>query len=730
MLKIGGIKSVDNTSDKNVMAIKLSTYSNKNSVLSILKKESNILHAWEALTLDSLPFLPTGEVLLKPKIGLTLADILNTLNLKNQVTISAEKYYDIYVLNVIDSNSLFNVANSIYESKMVDWCHPNFYVPITNYTNDPLWAQQYYLRNTGQFGGIAGIDINVEGAWNITRGNANIRIAVIDEGVEDHEDLAGRVLNGFTPRNVNGNGRPIITGAHGEATAGIIAATQDNFIGITGIAPLCQIVPINIFAGGETALDVANGINWAWNQGQAAVLSNSWGYNTSSQTQPNFDAIIQAITNARTQGRNGLGSVVVFSAGNGGNIDVSFPGNVNGVITVGSCNNLPPSGQLWNYSQRGPSMDLVAPSGDINLLGDVVTLDRMGNLGYEVGNYTSRFGGTSAACPQVSGIAALMLSANANLTETQIRTTLQNTAVDMGTAGFDNSFGFGRVNACAAVRAVLSLIISGDNNVCATSNLYTIPNLPTGSTVSWTATLAGIANINTPNTTQTTLTKTSNGLITLTASVSNVCGLAPISVTKQVAIGTPVPFIQSTTYAGLEFVATANYIPGATYNWYFNNVLDPSTHTRVYNGGVDQCGVSNKLAVQSVTICGTSAKSLNISIFINCGGGGQQPQFSVSPNPGSSSITLQTLDNSTFEEVRIYDKLGGLHEDMAFPKNTQKTTLDISQLPTDIYQIQIFDVNNGKLFLLVSSNIKKSSLKVYREWQNAIPYFCDYTLFQ
>lgn len=176
--------------------------------------------------------------MLKPKSGFTPQSITASLNLKDKVLISDSAYYDTYVLKVLNPKDLFEIANLIYESKLVDWCHPNFFVPITNYQNDPLYGQQYYLKNTGQFGGVPGIDINVEGAWNITHGSANIRVAVIDERVEDHEDLAGRVLNGFTPRDVNGNGRPTPTGAHGEATAGIIAATQDNLLGITGIAPL------------------------------------------------------------------------------------------------------------------------------------------------------------------------------------------------------------------------------------------------------------------------------------------------------------------------------------------------------------------------------------------------------------------------------------------------------------------------------------------------------------
>ena len=104
---------------------------------------------------------------------------------------------------------------------------------------------------------------------------------------EAHEDNAGRVAIGFTPRNNSGLGTPNISGSHGQACAGIIGASQNNSIGVSGVAPNCIIVPVNIFWDGfETTIDLANAINWAWNQGQADVLSNSWGYNTSSQTQP------------------------------------------------------------------------------------------------------------------------------------------------------------------------------------------------------------------------------------------------------------------------------------------------------------------------------------------------------------------------------------------------------------------------------------------------------------
>lgn len=79
------------------------------------------------------------------------------------------------------------------------------------------------------------------------------------------------------------------------------------------------------------------------------------------------------------------------------------------------------TGKIWNYSQRGDGLSLVAPSGKTDLKGDIATTDRMGTLGYEKGNYTEHFGGTSAACPQVAGVAALMLAVNPNLTTTEVK---------------------------------------------------------------------------------------------------------------------------------------------------------------------------------------------------------------------------------------------------------------------------------------------------------------------
>ena len=235
-----------------------------------------------------------------------------------------------------------------------------------------------------------------------------------------------------------------------------------------------------------TPAEIAFAINWAADPefGDADILNNSWGYRQRDPaTIPDSGLITQAILDAITNGRDGLGCIVVFSSGND-NGNVSFPASVNGVITVGAIDR---NGNLSGYSNTGPEMDLVAPSSGNSA--DLVTTDREGDFGYNAGanpNYTFSFGGTSAACPQVSGVAALMLSIRPELTEQQVRTILQNTATDMGAGGFDNNFGFGRLNAQAAVQEVIQTI-DGPTQICYNlTRTYSIDSNTPEININWT----------------------------------------------------------------------------------------------------------------------------------------------------------------------------------------------------------------------------------------------------
>lgn len=434
------------------------------------------------------------RVIVKPKVCLCLKqgyDISMLTKKYKGILTEANHRKTVYRLNcnVSTSDEVLDIVSDLSHEEGVEWCEP---VKISSWEqHNPKYSQQYYLKNSGQNGGTSGIDINVEPAWNITSGNPNITVAVIDAGVDsNHEDMANCVLNGYTAGYPSGDGSPINTNsysskAHGVACAGIIGA-ENNSIGIRGVASGVKILPVNIiteyadpwFSGFADDSDIADAIEWAYPQ--ADVMSCSWGKGSYNQDIGN------AINEARTYGRNGKGTIVVCAAGNDGTNTVNFPASMNSTIAVGAIDK---NGYVWDYSNKGDKLDLVAPSDSLNLHGDIVTTDRMGALGYTTSgdwNYTTKFGGTSAACPQVAGVAALMLSVNPDLTESQVRSILISTARKLPnytyTSGWSNETGYGLVDASAAVEAALK--ISGPTQP-AFSSIYAVLGISSSCTVDW-----------------------------------------------------------------------------------------------------------------------------------------------------------------------------------------------------------------------------------------------------
>ena len=310
------------------------------------------------------------------------------------------------------------------------------------------------MHNTGQtLDGVTGAndaDCNALEAWDISIGSSATTVAVIDDGLEAHEDFrtsAGisRYTAGFSPAN-NGNGNAVSGSAHGVSCAGSIGASHNN-LGVRGVAPLVNMISVNIFVGGESTQDIADGFAWAQSAG-ADVMSNSWGYTSCTAS---FSNINNAMANATNNGRGGLGCVLVFASGNGYKSCVDYPADRPEVLAVGAFAN---TGIRSAYSNYGPALDIMAPSNNVGGPGaGVRTTDRTGGNGYASGNYTSNFGGTSSACPVVAGVAALVIGYNPSLTGPQVENILLSTAIDMGPSGPDNEYANGRVNALGALQA-------------------------------------------------------------------------------------------------------------------------------------------------------------------------------------------------------------------------------------------------------------------------------------
>jgi hypothetical protein len=220
-------------------------------------KATDLLYAY---TYNKSKIIPTGTIVLKNKKGVSIEQIINLIGGSQIEKYHSDPYGNVYIIPK-KLKGLFQLANTIYESGLVEFCHPDFICDIrhanviydkkkakaSSGTNDAYYNNQYYLKNTGQNGGTSGVDINIEDAWALPSLNAPVRVAVIDNGVESHEDLAGKLVSGYTTSDPNGYGAPeFSTDYHGQACAGIIAATKNNGIGISGISN-AVIVPINIF---------------------------------------------------------------------------------------------------------------------------------------------------------------------------------------------------------------------------------------------------------------------------------------------------------------------------------------------------------------------------------------------------------------------------------------------------------------------------------------------------
>jgi hypothetical protein len=420
------------------------------------------------------------EIFIRPRIAIALKedcsiDVLlhNFQNVLNVIKQDGHVY--LFDCALANSDEIIDIVMQIHEYPEVKWCEPIISADLklcnTKYT------QQYYLKNTGQNEGTVGMDINVEPAWDITTGSSSVKVSVIDEGVDfDHEDMFNTVLFGYSIGSATELGRPSIdSNAHGMACAGIIAA-NDNSIGIKGVAHGVKIVPVNIFPNTTVFVDdIVNAITWAYSN--ADILSCSWTCNASQYIENAFNT-------AMTNGRNGKGTIVVCSAGNDSSNSISFPASIDGTIAVGAIDR---NGQVCSYSNQGPELTLVAFGG----YSDIVTTDRMGSLGYiTLGdwNYMPYFDGTSAACPQVAGVVALMLSENPNLTEMEVRSILVSTARKLSGytyySGRNDATGYGLVNAAAAVLKAMKPSITGPT-VPQSSSVYSINNLPSSYYVSW-----------------------------------------------------------------------------------------------------------------------------------------------------------------------------------------------------------------------------------------------------
>lgn len=254
-----------------------------------------------------------------------------------------------------------------------------------------------------------------------------------------------------------------------------------------------------------------------------------------------------------------------------------------------------------------------------------------------------------------------------------------------------------------------TLSIAGAGIICSGTSQFTLNNnsLPFTGNITWTSSNTSIATIS-PTGNPATVTKMGNGDVTLTASITNACG--NLSANKIINVGVPSsPSITNLNYdtqCGTFAEAYSTNVSGATgYVWNLNFgqvIQDNAGQSGNYffiSPLIDnpQQGRSyfNYLSVQARNACGLSDPSATRQFTVGpvpstCGGGGG-PILMVAPNPAGSTLHVWTTNNTEFTQIRIFDKMGNLRKQFNYPPRTKRATLNIGDLPADLYRIQLFD---------------------------------------
>lgn len=339
-------------------------------------------------------------------------------------------------------------------NRAVESLHVDGLASIAAVPNDSSLGLQYSLRNTGQNVegqvGTAGKDIDAVRAWDISTGNAQTLIAIVDTGISTtHPDVALKVMErrNFTSTNTTDSDD---RHGHGTHCAGISAARTNNNVGIAGVCWGCSLVGAKVLDDGGSGqwAWVAAGIQWSADVRGMRIISMSLGGVAN-------DPAVEAAVNYAL-GRNVL---VIAAAGNNYGGSVIYPAMLPTTVAVSSTDN---RDQLSTFSSVGPAVDIAAPGTNIYSCYDYVSSP----------NSYTYMSGTSMATPHVSGVAGLVLSINPNLTAAQVRTILESSVIDLGSPGLDNQFGRGRISAYLAAVAARATLCRVDFNNDGTADLF------------------------------------------------------------------------------------------------------------------------------------------------------------------------------------------------------------------------------------------------------------------
>ncbi|WP_249222810.1 S8 family serine peptidase [Noviherbaspirillum sp. L7-7A] len=366
-----------------------------------------------------------GRILVMPRAGLSEAEFVKALAPHGGRGKKIGQS-DLHVVELPANASEKAVVERLSRHPHIKFAELDRLVKPNFVSNDPYMGSEWHLNKVG-----------ATTAWDTTQG-AGVIIAILDSGVDGtHPDLAPQMVPGYNFYDNNTNTSDV--NGHGTAVAGVAAAATNNALGVAGVAGQAKIMPVRIADANAYAYysTIAKGVTYAADNG-ARVVNCSYGGVAGSST---IQSAAQYLKNK--------GGLMFVSAGNNG-VDE----NITPTTTMIAVSATDENDYRTSWSSYGNFVSMAAP-------GITYTTSR--------GGYYDNWQGTSFSSPLTAGVAALMMAAKPSLGSADIEKLMFSTAVDIGAAGRDIYYGYGRVNAAAAVQAAVNTTVAVDTQAPAVS---------------------------------------------------------------------------------------------------------------------------------------------------------------------------------------------------------------------------------------------------------------------
>ncbi|MEM9821624.1 MAG: S8 family serine peptidase [Bacteroidota bacterium] len=438
-----------------------------NSVLDRVRKSRNILLGTHVYFTDhsKSPIVPTGKIFVAFNHRAKIKDrkaLLAALHLQQERKIDRNRM--IVSVTPQSANPLKACIQLMKAKDGVVTAIPDFDSPQLLHDdripNDDLFPLHWHLQNKGAARGeprgkiVKGSDLRIVDAWKRlgNKGSKEITIAIIDQSMDlQHPVYREKIV---ASKSIYTDAFAPLGSGHGTACASLAAGAADGE-GIVGVAPNARLIMIE---GSTFSWDILQRLFQFCMDKGADIISCSWGsIEAKDSLDPMHDVVLSEITR---QGRNGKGCPILFSVGNENQERINHFAKHPDVIAVAGSNS---ADEHFSFSNRGREISVSAPAGNWPIIaaraawlrGREDSFWTDGKIRGRIGQY-KHFEGTSASCPMVAGVCALMLSAHPNLTASEVKVILEQTADKIGNKndyvdGYSLRYGYGRVNADKAV---------------------------------------------------------------------------------------------------------------------------------------------------------------------------------------------------------------------------------------------------------------------------------------